>query len=40
MNDSIHIGSDLKALRKSRRMLQEDVAEMIGISREAVPVWR
>jgi len=36
MNDSKINGPDLKKLRKSKRMLQEDVAEIIGISREAV----
>jgi len=36
MNDSTISGSDLKKLRKSKRMLQEDIGEIIGISREAV----
>jgi transcriptional regulator with XRE-family HTH domain len=36
MNDIKICGSNLKKLRKSKRMLQEDVAELLGISREAV----
>jgi len=36
MNDSKISCSNLKQLRKSKRMLQEDVAELLGISREAV----
>jgi len=36
MNDSDINEKNLKRIRKSKRLLQEDVAEIVGISREAV----
>ena len=36
MNDSEIRADNLKRLRKTRRLLQEDIAEIIGVRREAV----
>lgn len=33
------IGENLQALRRLRRMTQEDVAEAIGVSRQAIAKW-